>query len=104
VQNVFGEISQLQDEFFRELILYVDYYQHQQRNGNTISQVLVNVFQSFQPEIKSYLGITNPHAAQLLFSSIDGLLIAQIYNCKIDWVAQGKMIGDLMEKYAEQLS
>ena len=104
IQSVFEQIGRIQDELFRELILYADYYQYQQRNGIKSSEILINMFKAFQPEIKNTIGITNPHAAQLVFSAIDGLLLSQIYDCKIDWIAQGKMLGDLMEKYAEELS
>ena len=104
IQGVFEQIGILQDEFFRELVLYIDYYQYQQRSGILKSEILIEMFKAFQPDIKELIGINNPNAAQLLFSSIDGLLLSQIYDCKIDWIAQGKMIGDLMEKYSEELS
>lgn len=102
VQNIFQQLGTLQDEMFRELVLYFDYYQHQQRNGINQSEVLSQIFKTFQPEIKDAIGIKNDNAVQLLFSSVDGLLAAQIYGCKVDWVAQGKMIGKLMELYAEE--
>ena len=104
IQGIFEQIGIVQNEFFRELVLYLDYYQYQQRNRISKSEILIEVFRSFQPHIKELIGINNPNATQLLFSSIDGLLLSQIYDCKIDWIAQGKMIGDLMEKYSEELS
>lgn len=102
VQKIFEEIGNLQDEMFRELVLYFDHYQHQQRNGITRSEILIKVFKTFQPEIKCLMGIDDDNAVQLLFSSVDGLLAAQIYDCKVDWSAQGKMIGKLMALYAEE--
>ncbi len=104
VQNIFQQIGVLQDEMFKELVLYFDYYQHKQRNGIGKSEILIKIFKTFQPEIKNLICIKNKNAAQLLFSSVDGLLASQIYDCKIDWVEQGKMIGKLMALYAEEES
>ncbi len=102
IQSIFEQIGVVQDEMFRELVLYVDYYQHQQRSGMVRSEILSRIFKTFQPEIKNLIGIKDENAVQLLFSSVDGLLAAQIYDCKVDWAAQGKMIGKLMELYAEE--
>lgn len=102
IQSIFEQIEVLQDEMFRELVLYIDYYQYQQRNGIVRSEILIKIFKTFQPEIKNLIGIKDDNAVQLLFSTVDGLLAAQIYGCKIDWSAQGKMIGKLMEFYAEE--
>ena len=54
------------------------------------------VYDRLFPEIEAILGIINPIAAQLLFSSIDGLLLSQIYGCIIDWEDQGKLMGKMM--------
>lgn len=102
VEQVFREIGRLQNELFQELILYVDYYQHQKRNEIENRDILSNIFKTFQPEIQTALGIHNPHAAQLLFSVVDGLLIAEIYGCQVNWEAQGKMMGSLMAQYAKE--
>ncbi len=104
VQNIFEQVGLVQDEMFRELLLYIDYHQHQQRGGTHHSEILIKIFKTFQPEIKSLIGIDNKDAAQLLFSSVDGLLAAHIYNCNVDWKAQGKMIGKLMALYAEDVA
>ena len=53
IQSVFEQIGRIQDELFRELILYADYYQYQQRNGIKSSEILINMFKAFQPEIKN---------------------------------------------------
>jgi AcrR family transcriptional regulator len=102
VQVIFEQIGVLQDEMFRELVLYFDYYQHQQRSGIVRSEILIKVFKTFQPGIENLIGIKDKNAVQLLFSTVDGLLAASIYDCEIDWAAQGKMIGKLMELYAEE--
>ena len=102
VQRIFQQVGVLQDEMFKELVLYFDYHQYQQQNGIEKSEILIKIFKTFQPEIKSLLGINNENLSQLLFSSVDGLLAAQIYDCKIDWTAQGEMMGKLMQFYAEK--
>ena len=43
IQGIFEQIGILQDEFFRELVLYIDYYQYQQRNGIAKSEILIKV-------------------------------------------------------------
>jgi hypothetical protein len=83
-------------------VLYFDYYQHQQRSGIVRSEILIKVFKTFQPGIENLIGIKDKNAVQLLFSTADGLLAASIYDCEIDWAAQGKMIGKIMELYAEE--
>lgn len=96
VELVFNYIGTCQDEIFKEISLYLEYYQTQLKHEPGEHTILNQVYDRLFPEIKSTLGITNPIAAQLLFSSIDGLLLSRIYGCTIDWEGQGKLMGKMM--------
>jgi AcrR family transcriptional regulator len=98
VELVFSYFGSRQEEAFNEVKLYLEYYQSQLQNENKRT-ILNQVYDGFFPEIENVLGITNPIAAQILFSSIDGLLMSQIYGCEIDWQAQGKMMGKMMATF-----
>ncbi len=98
VEVVFNCFGSRQEEAFNEVKLYLEYYQSQLKCENK-KTILNQVYDGFFPEIENILGITNPIAAQILFSSIDGLLISQIYGCEIDWPAQGKIMGKMMAAF-----
>jgi AcrR family transcriptional regulator len=98
VELVFSYFGRRQEEVFNEVTLYLEYYQTQLKT-KTQKTILNQVYDGFFPEIENVLGITNPIAAQLLFSSIDGLLLSRIYGCEIDWQAQGKMMGKMMATF-----
>ncbi len=98
VELVFTYFGNRQEEIFNEVTLYLEYYQTQLKTKNK-KTILNQVYDGFFPEIENVLGITNPIAAQILFSSIDGLLLSRIYGCEIDWQAQGKMMGKMMATF-----
>jgi AcrR family transcriptional regulator len=98
VELVFSYFGSRQQEIFNEVTLYLEYYQSQLKSDHK-NTILNQVYDGFFPEIENTLGITNPIAAQILFSSIDGLLISRIYGCEIDWQAHGKMMGKMMATF-----
>ena len=101
VEAVFDYFHHAQDEMFRELSLYLEYYHYTQTIGQASNNILHEVFERLEPEIETVIGIRNKTAGQLLFSSIDGLMIARIYGCNVDWTAQGKLLGRLLSHVDE---
>ena len=99
VELVFNYFGTCQDDIFKEISLYLEYYQTKLKHDPGERTILNQVYDQFFPEIEALLGITNPIAAQLLFSSIDGLLLSRIYGCTIDWEAQGILMGKMMATF-----
>ena len=104
VELVFNYFGTCQDDIFKEISLYLEYYQTQLKHDPGEHTILNQVYDRLFPGIEAILGITNPIAAQLLFSSIDGLLLSRIYGCQIDWENQGKLMGKMMATFGESES
>ncbi len=88
-------------ETMDELLLCVEFHQHQQREGQTNS-IIQQFYQRLKPEAAQLLGIQNETLLQFLFSIVDGLLLAHIYGATIDWMAQAELISAMIESYLPQ--
>jgi AcrR family transcriptional regulator len=85
-------------EAMDELLLCVEFHQHQQREGKTNS-IIQQFYQRLKPEAMQLLGIQDETLLQFLFSIIDGLLLAHIYGATIDWMTQAELISTMIESY-----
>jgi AcrR family transcriptional regulator len=98
---VFHHFELVEEEALEELILYVEYYQHQKRK-NQANNILQQIYQQIAPEAAYLLGSKDEQLIQFVFSIIDGLLFARIYGRSIDWKAQSEAIGTMLESYLQQ--
>jgi AcrR family transcriptional regulator len=95
---IFQHFEREEKKALEELILYVEYYQHQKREGRT-ENIFQYIYQKVEAEAANMLGCNDKQAIQFLFSIIDGLLFARIYGRSIDWKAQSQIVSAMLESY-----
>jgi AcrR family transcriptional regulator len=98
VQLIFQHFKRNEDQGFKEMALYLEYYQHQKRECRS-ENILQKVLETIIPEIQAVLHFEDPQIQQFIFSIIDGLIYARVYGCEVDWDAQGELIGELLSMY-----
>jgi AcrR family transcriptional regulator len=97
---VFQYFDHEEKEATDELLLYVEFHQHQQREGQT-NNIIQQIYQRISQEATHLLGIRDETLLQFLFSIIDGLLLAHIYGATIDWMAQAELISTMVESHLQ---
>lgn len=98
VAAIFQYFEREEDVALDEIILYMEYYQHQKREGQT-DNIVQQIYQQIKPEAACMLGTDDENIIQFMFSIIDGLLFARIYGQTINWSAQAKIVGAMLECY-----
>lgn len=97
---LFHCLQQEEHDVTDELILYVEYYKHQQREGN-VENLIAEIYSRIEREAIYLLGTDDPSIIQFLASIIDGLLLAHIYGRKIDWKSQAELISSMLETHLQ---
>ncbi|MBI4781280.1 MAG: TetR/AcrR family transcriptional regulator [Oscillatoriophycideae cyanobacterium NC_groundwater_1537_Pr4_S-0.65um_50_18] len=89
-----------QDNFFKRSLLFVDFYQEQQREGKVLSDVLQRVCQRIQETIAALLDINDPELIIFILSYIDGLMWSPIYDHKpINFARQTEILTQMLTAY-----
>jgi AcrR family transcriptional regulator len=95
IQIIFSYLGQTEQDFFQEIMLYVEFFQYHQSQRGT--NILPQVYDRIQLELVQLLQISDPDLIQLIVATIDGLLLARIYGRQPNWVQQGKLLGQLLD-------
>lgn len=91
-----------QDNFFKRSLLFVDFYQEQQREGKSLSDVLQRVCSRIQETIAALLNIQDPELIIFILSYIDGLMWSPIYDHKpINFARQTEILTRMLTAYLE---
>lgn len=80
IKRGFEFVERKQDYFFKQLLIFTDYYQQIRQDGNQ-PNILERVCERIQPKISEILGIHDPQVAQFVFTFVDGICVSQIYGC-----------------------
>lgn len=105
IELAFEFVRQNEDYFFRQLLMYIDFYQYQNRAvlvNESQSCTLRRVCDRMESNIRDLLGLEDSQMIQLMINVIDGLLCARIYGEVIDWNATGKLWSMMVTAYLEQ--
>lgn len=102
-EKAFELIEAHRDYFLKQTLLMMDFYQHQQREGKDIRDLLRRIYQQSEGMILELLGIDDPELSLFLMSFTDGLLLQQMYgHPKIDYKAQARLLSEMLELYLEK--
>ena len=72
-------IANNRDYFFKQMLIYADFHQHQDSIGGQ-SDVMKRVDQQVEQIIVDILGISNPDISRLVLAHIDGLIFGTLYG------------------------
>ena len=93
-----------QDYFFKQAMLWIDFYQHSDRHSVLSNPVFQQVDQQYQQTITTTLGLANPKVARFVWTLINGVLVEQLSNEDPSMFAEQidlliKMLSAYFEKY-----
>jgi AcrR family transcriptional regulator len=93
-------LSQHQDYFFKQALIYADFYKQQQRDGQNDNYILKKGYKKIEQAIAKLLGIEDPELITFLLSIIDGLIWQQVYGSEsVNYSAQAKLLAKMLTAY-----
>jgi AcrR family transcriptional regulator len=100
---VFEFLQANKDYFFKQSMIFVDFYQQQHREGRGISDTLRQVCDQVHQAIAQLLDIQDPDLITFILSYIDGLMWSPIYDHKtIDFTQQAHILTVMLNAYLSQ--
>jgi hypothetical protein len=100
IEKSFDFISRNQDYFFKQTLIFADFYKQQQREGQELSDALRQSCMRVEKSMSELLGIEDPALSTFLLSLVDGLIWQQVYGfgC-VDYSAQAKLLTKMLTAY-----
>jgi AcrR family transcriptional regulator len=98
----FAFLERNHDYFFKQLLIFTDYYQQlsREKNQNNALERGCDRIQNFMTQI---LGLPSPEITQFLFSMVDGLCLSQIYGRNAaQFAPQAELIIKMLIAYLEK--
>lgn len=101
--KAFELVEEHRDYFLKQTLIMIEFYQHQQREGKDISDLIRRIYQQTEELMVELFGIDDPNLSIFLMSLTDGLLLQQMYgHVKIDYQAQARLLTEMLELYLEK--
>lgn len=102
---VFAFLQANQDYFFKQSMIFADFYQQQHREGKGISDTLRRICEQIHQAIALLLEIHDPELITFILSYIDGLMWSPIYGHEaIDFNKQAQILTVMLSAYLNQAS
>jgi AcrR family transcriptional regulator len=96
-------VEKHQDYFFKQNMLYMDFYQYQSQNHSFHAQILQSTWIHARNTIAEYLEISDMAIVDFLLTSFDGLLFGKLYgNNRASFSEQSSLLKRLVINYLEQ--
>jgi AcrR family transcriptional regulator len=101
IEALVNFVDQHQDYFYKQNMLYMDFYQHQ--NGVLPDQTLQNTWNHARKTIADYLQISDMAIADFILTFFDGLLFGKLYGGECaSFSEQSKLLKHLVLSYLEK--
>lgn len=102
IEVAFDFVFKNRDYFFKQTLIYRDFYQQQSREGSKRSDVLKQIGSRVRQAIADLLGIPDPYIASFVLSLIDGVILGQLYGDEeTAFKAQAKLLSQMLTAYLE---
>ncbi|WNZ25857.1 TetR/AcrR family transcriptional regulator [Leptolyngbya sp. NK1-12] len=102
IEAAFLYLEKNQDYFFKQMMIWMDFSQHQNREGKECSEVLRQVEENIYAAIVDLLGIDDPDLLHFICALVDGLIIGQIYGTPTSISRQGKLLAKMVTAYLKE--
>jgi AcrR family transcriptional regulator len=94
-----------QEHFFKNMMICMDYSQHQNREGKEYSQVLRQAEENSYAAMAALLEIDDPEILAFVSSFVDGLILGQMYDSLAPSISrQGKLLAKMLTAYLQSES
>lgn len=103
LERAFDFVVRNHDYFFKQMLIFADFYQHQSREPDRESDMLPRVCQRVKQAISELLGITDPDVLDFVFVFVDGLCISRIYGHEMSRLsAKTDLLIEMLIPYLEK--
>ncbi|NJO80399.1 MAG: TetR/AcrR family transcriptional regulator [Cyanobacteria bacterium RM1_2_2] len=102
IEAGFQLLEKHQDYFFKQMMVWIDFSQHQDREGKEYSDVLKQVEEKVYTAMADLLGIADRDLLLFVSSLVDGLIIGQMYGEAPSIARQGKLLAKMLTAYLEK--
>jgi AcrR family transcriptional regulator len=102
IEAGFQIVEKHREYFFKQMMICIDFSQHQNREGKEYSDVLKQVEEKAYAEMANLLGIDDPDLLIFVSSLVDGLVIGQLYGESFSITHQGKLLAKMLTAYLEK--
>ncbi|MEE3717971.1 TetR/AcrR family transcriptional regulator [Tumidithrix elongata RA019] len=82
IEALIDYVEKYQDYFFKQNLLFIDFYQHQRLNGGLDMEILQDVWEKTRQAIAEYLEISDMAKIDFMLTFFDGLLFGKLYEGK----------------------
>jgi AcrR family transcriptional regulator len=104
IEAGFQFVERHQEYFFKQMLICIDFSQHQNREGKEYSDVLKQVEEKAYAAMAELLGIEDHDLLMFVSALVDGLIIGQVYGEPVSIARQGKLLAKMLTAYLEQQS
>ncbi|MBD0269810.1 MAG: TetR/AcrR family transcriptional regulator [Cyanobacteria bacterium Co-bin8] len=96
-------VAQHEDYFIKQTLIWVEFYQHQQRENKSPSQVFHDVWKESEQQMAELLGIEDKPLLEFLSCVVDGILLHRIYEPEgFSFQDHARMLLQLLQLYLEK--
>lgn len=105
IEAAFNFMARSEDRFLKQILIFVDFYQHQSRQPEPASRPLKQIGDKTRQSIADLLGIQDPQLINLILAVVDGLILQRLYGeDPVSFSEQGILLGKMLTAYLAQPS
>ncbi|HEY9736234.1 MAG TPA: TetR/AcrR family transcriptional regulator [Trichocoleus sp.] len=95
-------MGQHEDYFMKQILIWIEYYQHQKRESGNPTEVFRDVWKESEQQIVELLGIEDRPLIEFLGSAVDGILLHRIYDPEgYTFQDHARVLLDMLKLYLE---
>lgn len=102
IEAGFQLVERHQEYFFKQMMVWIDFSQHQNREGKAYSNVLKQVEEKAYAAMAELLGVEDRDLLMFVSALVDGLIIGQVYGEPVSIARQGKLLAKMLAAYLEK--
>lgn len=103
LEAAFTFLEKNQDYFFKQTLIFLDYWQQQQREGKESSDALKRLCERVSQSIAELLNIHDPDVIEFLLSLSDGLILQRMYGQhSINYAKHARLVAAMLTAHLEK--
>ncbi len=105
IDRAFAFLEERLDYFFKQALIFADFYQQQRREGKDLPNTLTKACEQIEQSIAALLDIRDPDLLMFCMSLWDGIIWQQVYgNHRVNFSAQAKIMTQAILSHASNKS
>lgn len=103
IEALVNFVAKYEDYFSKQTILFLDYYQQQDRNEVLNNEVLARSWEQTKQSISDYLQISNMAIVDFILTFLNGLIVGRLCEGdRLSFEEQGTILKEMLVNYLEK--